>query len=128
MAEVANNVAPSNLYANGPGWLTEGVAEFLSMRMILEARLAPANEAENFTNSLLRLSKATLSGLEALPLPNAEDYAMAELAVSTLMQGKDLGALERYYEALGRRVAWQAAFAQAFGISPAQFSVEFNGR
>jgi len=124
-AEVANDFAPSNSIAYGPGWLVEGVAEYMSMRMVLEDGLAPVAEAETFTNTLLRLSQATLNDLEALPLPNAEDYATAELAVSRLMQGIDIRALQRYYEALGRRTVWPAAFAQVFGVSPAQFYQQF---
>ena len=124
-AEVAGNFAPSNSIAYGPGWLVEGIAEYLSMRMVLEAGIAPADEAETFTNTLLRLSNATLAELEDLPLPNAEDYAVAEFAVSQLMQGVELSALERYHIALGRRVAWPAAFAQIFGISPNQFYQQF---
>jgi hypothetical protein len=124
-AELAKHFAPSNSIAYGPGWLVEGAAEFLSMRMVLDARIAPADEAETRTNSLLRLSDATLDELEPLPLPNAEDYATAELAVALLMRDATPDALVRYYILLGDRVSWPAAFAQAFDISPSQFYREF---
>jgi hypothetical protein len=105
--------------------MIEGVAEYLSMRMILEAGLAPVDETETFTNTLLRLSNASLEELERLPLPNPEDYATAELAVSRLMADKPLSTLESFYTRLGEGIAWPVAFAQCFGLSPGQFYREF---
>ncbi|MGE0057884.1 MAG: hypothetical protein AB7P33_16640 [Dehalococcoidia bacterium] len=124
-AEVANDFAPATSSAYGPGWLVEGVAEFLSMRMVLEAGLAPREETEMFSNTLLRLSNATLEELEPLPLPNPEDYATAELAVSRLMTSRPLSALQTFYTLLGRRTAWPAAFATAFGVAPHEFYRQF---
>jgi hypothetical protein len=124
-AEVAHDFARANTDAYGPGWLVEGVAEFLSRQMVLDAGLAPRNEMETFTNTLLRLSDASLDELEPLPLPNPEDYATAELAVSRLMDSRPLTSLEAFYTMLGEGVLWPVAFARAFGVGPQQFYQQF---
>lgn len=124
--ETADDFALANAPDYGPGWLTEGVPEYLSMRIVLDAGLAPVDEAETFTNTLLRLSSVTLSGLEALPLPSPEDYALAELAVSRLVGDNDYTRIESYYVALGMRVPWQSAFQDAFGMLPQRFIADFE--
>jgi hypothetical protein len=124
-SEVAGEFARADSGAYGPGWMVEGVAEFLSMRMILDAGLAPVAETQTFTNTLLRLSTASLEELERLPLPNPEDYATAGLAVSRLMADRPLSTLESFYTQLGEGIAWPLAFAQCFGLTPQQFYGEF---
>jgi hypothetical protein len=124
-AEVAGEFARADSSAYGPGWLVEGVAEFLSRRIVLEAGLAPPDELQTFTNTLLRLSDATLEELESLPLPNPEDYATAELAVDRLMTSRPLAALQSFYSQVGSGASWPVAFAQAFGISPSEFYRQF---
>lgn len=125
-AEAANDFAIATSPEYGPGWLTEGVAEHLSMRIVLEAGLAPPEEAEAFTRTLLRLSTARLAGLTSLPLPYAEDYATAELAVGRLVEGRGTAAIRQYYENLGKGQPWQAVFERAFGVKPDIFVRQFD--
>ena len=128
-AEVADNFAPSNSIAYGPGWLVEGVAEYLSMRMILEAGLAPVDEAENFHEQPPPPEQRhPRRAGRACPSPTPRTTPRPSWPSASSWSGVKLDALDRYYTALGNGVTWPAAFAQAFGISPNQSSTGSSPR
>ena len=65
---------------------------------------------------------ATLRG--QLETPGA--FGVFALAADVLTTGRDAGTLLAYYEALGRGVGWEAAFATTFGRTVEQFYAEFE--
>jgi len=124
--ETANDFSAADSPSYGPGWLTEGIPEYLSMRIILENGLAHEGEAAGFSATLLRLSSARLQDLQWLPLPSPEDYAVAELAVSRLVDAAGIAAIDRYYAALAQGIDWEQAFEEAFLTAPDRFVADFD--
>jgi hypothetical protein len=110
----------------GPSWLFEGSADYMSWRALDDAGLADLD-----------------AYLKATPLP--DDIALRDLetfieyygagperavlplvAVDLLVQRPGPGSLATFYQLIGRGGSWRAAFSAAFGRSVDAFYAEFD--
>jgi hypothetical protein len=128
----ADSIAQARLdmiHAGGPVWLFEGTAEFLSWLVIHDTGLADMTAHLNDEAATARQEPLRLTALER-PIDYAapDDVALPHslLAVTLLMQGREIGDILTFYEALGRGEAWEAAFQRAFRLSVPDFYSQYD--
>jgi hypothetical protein len=116
-----------------PLWLDEGLAEYLAYRALASHGLVDPEDVDAIQAFALSYGPwlpglADLESYEGFQSQDGTVYALAFLATQTLVDALDLGDVTAYYEAIGDGVAWQEAFAAAFGIGPAAFYDAFAQR
>jgi hypothetical protein len=106
----------------GPRWLTEGMAESLAYRSLVDAGLIPAANMDVFTKRQLRNARyVTLQSLETSWPADVNPFAMGYLAVDRMLAANGPLALRNWCARVGRGETWQSAFSAAFGQTPAAF-------
>ena len=109
-----------------PGWLREGLADYVGFYAIIEAGLI--SEAEGRAYSVEEASRRgarTLESHEILDANNSMNYGLALLAIERLVSKAGVGALRTFWMALGR-ASWGDALQSAFGMAPAEFYADFE--
>lgn len=112
----------------GPRWLSEGMAESLAYRTLVEDGLIPQANMDTFTKRQLRTATTQLSlaQLETQWPDSANPYSVAYLAVDRLLAANGPLPLRAWCAAVGRGVDWHTAFAQAFGETTDAFYARFE--
>ena len=112
----------------GPRWLSEGMAESLAYRTLVDAGLIPQANMDTFTKRQLLTASThpALAQLETQWPDSANPYSVAYLAVDRLLAANGPLPLRAWCEAVGRGVEWHTAFAQAFGEDTASFYARFE--
>ena len=99
-----------------PRWLAEGMAESLAYRSLVAGGRINAANLDVFTRRQLQNGRyVTLRSLETQWPSDANPFAVGYLAVDRLLAVPSPLALRSYCSLVGRGMAWQAAFASAFG-------------
>ena len=111
----------------GPRWISEGMAESLAYRSLVDAGLIPAANMDVFTKRQLRNARyVTLGSLESAWPGDANPFAVGYLAVDRMLAANGPLALRAFCVRVGRGEAWQSAFTGAFGQSPDAFYASFE--
>ncbi|MGH2492807.1 MAG: hypothetical protein ACRDF9_15025 [Candidatus Limnocylindria bacterium] len=111
----------------GPRWLSEGMAESLAYRSLVDAGLIPAANMDVFTKRQLRNAQyVTLRSLETAWPAEANPFAVGYLAVDRMLAANGPVALRNWCTRVGRGEPWQSAFTGAFGQSPDAFYASFE--
>jgi hypothetical protein len=111
----------------GPRWLTEGMAESLAYRSLVDAGLIPAANMDVFTKRQLRNARyVTLQSLETSWPADVNPFAMGYLAVDRMLAANGQLALRDWCSRVGRGESWQSAFTSAFGQTPAAFYASYE--
>lgn len=135
IVHVAQAEAASEATFEGPSWITEGIAEYLSYDALVSQGLIDAEEVrdENWY-----IADETFGADLAEAIAGLEDdddfynhghpaYALAELAVSSLVARSGLSSIAIFYQELRTGSRWERAFALAFGMRISQFYDAFAG-
>ncbi len=111
----------------GPRWLSEGMAESLAYRALVDGgRIAAAN-LDVFTKRQLRTARyVTLRSLESAWPSDTNPFAVGYLAVDRLLASPDPVALRRFCSRVGSGESWTSAFAGAFGTDVDAFYTRFE--
>ena len=111
----------------GPRWISEGMAESLAYRSLIDAGVIPAANLDVFTKRQLRNARyVTLRSLESAWPGDANPFAVAYLAVDRMLAANGPLALRTFCVRVGQGEAWQSAFTGAFGQSPDAFYASFE--
>jgi hypothetical protein len=111
----------------GPRWLSEGMAESLAYRSLVDAGLIPAANLDVFTKRQLRTARyVTLRSLETSWPADANPFAVGYLAVDRMLARSGPLPLRDFCVRVGRGESWPAAFASAFGQTPEAFYASFE--
>jgi hypothetical protein len=111
----------------GPRWISEGMAEALAYRSLIDSGIIPAANLDVFTKRQLRNARyVTLRSLETAWPGDANPFAVGYLAVDRMLAANGPLALRTFCVRVGRGEAWQSAFAGAFGQSPDAFYATFE--
>jgi hypothetical protein len=111
----------------GPRWISEGMAESLAYRSLIDAGVIPAANLDVFTKRQLRSARyVTLRSLETAWPGDANPFAVGYLAVDRMLAANGPLALRTFCTRVGRGEAWQSAFTGAFGQSPDAFYASFE--
>lgn len=111
----------------GPRWLSEGMAESLAYRSLVDAGVIPAPNMDVFTKRQLRGARyVTLRSLENAWPSDANPFAVGYLAVDRMLAANGPLALRTWCERVGRGEDWRSAFTGAFGQTPDAFYASFE--
>jgi hypothetical protein len=111
----------------GPRWLTEGMAESLAYRSLVDAGVIPAANMDVFTKRQLRNARyVTLQSLESSWPADVNPFAMGYLAVDRMLAANGPLALRTWCSRVGRGESWQSAFTGAFGQTPSAFYASYE--
>src|SRR5918994_730959 len=101
-------VGGSACMVGGPRWLTEGIAESLAYRSLVDAGLIPAANMDVFTKRQLRSARyVTLQSLETSWPADVNPFAMGYLAVDRMLAANGPLALRNWCARVGRGETWQ---------------------
>ncbi|MEP6694786.1 MAG: hypothetical protein ABJB39_09090 [Chloroflexota bacterium] len=110
-----------------PRWMSEGMAESLAYRSLVDAGLIPAANMDVFTRRQLRNARyVTLRSLETAWPADANPFAVGYLAVDRMLAANGPLSLRTFCARVGRGEAWQSAFTGAFGLTPDAFYASFE--
>ncbi len=110
-----------------PRWLSEGMAESLAYRSLVDAGLIPAANLDVFTKRQLRNARyMTLRSLETSWPADANPFAVGYLAVDRMLARNGPLPLRDFCTRVGRGESWPAAFTSAFGQTPDAFYASFE--
>lgn len=113
----------------GPTWLTEGSAEMFGWWAYLaKAGLDPGVIHDGYVHDSAPYA-GTLKALEDQTVFNASGYAAYAnglMAANYAVKGKSMRPIADFYRSIGQGVAWEDAFAQAFGVTPDFFYSQFE--
>ena len=111
-----------------PVWVTEGSAEYIAYRTIVEYGLDTLDNVRRVWIERAKTSSAPLRALETYAGfgPQNSPYPLSALAADRLTQERGETLLTAYFETLGRGVSWQEAFASVFGKGIDTFYTEFE--
>jgi hypothetical protein len=111
----------------GPRWLSEGMAESLAYRSLIDAGVIPAANLDVFARRQLRNARyVTLRSLETAWPADANPFAVGYLAVDRMLAANGALPLRTFCARVGRGEAWQSAFTAAFGQTPDAFYASFE--
>jgi hypothetical protein len=111
----------------GPRWLSEGMAESLAYRSLVDAGLIPAANLDVFAKRQLRGARyVTLRSLETGWPADANPFAVGYLAVDRMLAASGPLPLRELCARVGRGESWPAAFGAAFGQTPDSFYASFE--
>jgi hypothetical protein len=111
----------------GPRWLSEGMAESLAYRSLVDAGLIPAANMDVFAKRQLRSARyVTLRSLESAWPADANPFAVGYLAVDRMLAANGPLALRTWCARVGRGEDWRSAFTGAFGQTPDAFYASFE--
>ena len=113
-----------------PLWFTEGTAE--AVGFLAASQIGVTDQAEFYALSSYSLTVSpfagTLADLDNATSMGADAYPLAYVAVQYLLgsQGVSVSALGDVYTLMRDGATFDDAFAQVFGMTPDQFSAEFE--
>ena len=111
----------------GPRWISEGMAESLAYRSLLDGGIIPAANLDVFTRRQLRSARyVTLRSLETSWPADANPFAVGYLAVDRMLAARGPLPLRDFCIRVGRGESWPAAFTSAFGQTPDAFYASFE--
>jgi len=111
----------------GPRWISEGMAESLAYRSLLDGGIIPAANLDVFTRRQLRSARyVTLRSLETSWPADANPFAVGYLAVDRMLAAGGPLPLRDFCIRVGRGESWPAAFTSAFGQTPDAFYASFE--
>jgi hypothetical protein len=111
----------------GPRWLSEGMAESLAYRSLVDAGLIPAANMDVFTKRQLRSARyVTLRSLETSWPADTNPFAVGYLAVDRMLAANGPLPLRTFCARVGRGEDWRSAFTGAFGQTPDAFYAAFE--
>ena len=121
-------LAGEDAFQSSPVWLIEGMSQWMSLQAMVEAGLLPREELECRLTAPRGFLTPHLAVLETPAgwRTSLMNYQLSLDAVNQLVGLADAPALQRYLAALGYGQAWQDAFHDAFGRSPAAFYAAFD--
>ena len=116
---------------DGPQWIGEGSANFMSARVLARAGIYPyvdyKKEALNSAVTLkMPLKEVETAAQKTLNEPAAYDLGFLALDFMDTKYGNSEQNLKKYYTLIGIGTKWEAAFQKAFNISIADFYKEFE--
>jgi len=125
------SVIPGTVRSIGPEWLNEGGAEYIGYFMLAELGRTSMDQVRREWRSTSNRIRQPLSEFETTVIGrrvNGNAYHLYAIAVEELLKltGNTPQSLTRYYQLLGEKVVWPAAFQQAFGISIQDFYTHFQ--
>ena len=115
-----------------PRWLIEGCAEYVSVQAGARRGFIDPQEEREIVVSRARKSDVPLEAAETGGQPGflggaGEAYTLGWLACERLAQRNGMDAVNhRFWLAMAERRDWRAAFADAFGETPAAFYESFR--
>ena len=114
-----------------PMWLTEGAAEFLADRAMLNSGALHSAERKQVVERANRIDKPlrkleTFDEFLDIDDLTATHYPYAHMAAELLASRAGEGAILRYYALLTRETDWRGAFESAFGLTVDDFYVMFE--
>ncbi|TXG85291.1 MAG: hypothetical protein E6R14_04530 [Thermomicrobiales bacterium] len=113
-----------------PLWFTEGSAEAVGFMTVAQLGVTDQSEFYEMTSYSLTVSPfgGTLADLETPDSMGADAYPLAYVAVQYLLgsRGMAVTALGDVYALMADGTRFDDAFTQVFGLTPDQFSVEFE--
>ena len=107
----------------GPRWLEEGIAEFVSRRIVPEdERVSYEMVREEF----LQFNLSNIGPLDTIETPavfkrSSQNYGYSMLAVELLASRSGESSLMKYYASLRPGTTWQTVFRNTFGLSISEF-------
>ncbi len=113
-----------------PLWFTEGTAE--AVGYLASSQIGVTDQAEFYALASYSLTVSpfpgTLSDLDNATSMGADAYPLAYVAVQYLLgsQGMSVSALGDVYTQMHDGATFDDAFTQVFGVTPDQFSAEFE--
>ncbi len=111
----------------GPRWLSEGMAESLAYRSLVDAGLIPAANMDVFTRRQLRSARyVSLRSLESSWPADTNPFAVGYLAVDRMLASNGPLPLRTFCARVGRGEDWRSAFSGAFGQTPDAFYAAFE--
>jgi len=111
----------------GPRWLSEGMAESLAYRSLVDAGLIPAANMDVFTRRQLRSAEyVPLRSLETSWPSEANPFAVGYLAVDRMLAASGPLPLRTFCQRVGRGESWPSAFTASFGQTPDTFYASFE--
>ncbi len=111
----------------GPRWISEGMAESLAYRSLVDVGLIPAANMDVFTKRQLRGARyVTLRSLETAWPSDAKGFAVGYLAVDRMLAANGPLPLRTFCARVGGGEDWRSAFTAAFGQTPDAFYASFE--
>jgi len=113
-----------------PLWFTEGTAE--AVGFLAAAQIGVTDQAEFYAMASYALTvspfASTLADLDTVTSMGADAYPLAYVAVQYLLgsRGMSVSALGDVYTLMRDGAAFDDAFTEIFGLTPDQFSAEFE--
>ena len=102
-----------------PAWLIEGGAEYAAAQAAQDERVIFYSFIRRYELARAAQVDTPLQRLDEIR--SGADYGLSFVAVELLVDGSNPGALLEFWEDAGSRGRWEAAFPDAFGITPARF-------
>lgn len=127
---IYQNVMTEDSDAQVPLWFTEGAAEAVGFQAA--SQLGVTDQAEFYALTSYSLTtnpfNGTLADLETADSMGADAYPLAYVAVQYLLgsKGMSVSALGDVYGQLRDGASFDDAFTNVFGVTPDQFSAEFE--
>ncbi len=127
---IYQNVMTEENDSSVPLWFTEGSAEAIGF--LAAAQIGVTDQAEFYALTSYSLTVSpfigTLDDLDTATSMGADAYPLAYVAVQYLLgsQGLSVTAIGDTYTLMRDGLAFDDAFTQVFGLTPDQFSVEFE--
>ena len=113
----------SEVYAIGPAWLSEGGAEFQTIRAFAKGGLYKYNWRRDLYREAASAVDAPLPELETygglLPIPHG--YELSTMAVELLAAHAGEEAVITYWTLLRPGTTWEEAFSTSFGMTVEEF-------
>ncbi|MPZ49310.1 MAG: hypothetical protein GEU75_08425 [Dehalococcoidia bacterium] len=109
----------------GPSWLFEGSADWVSWQALESAELS---SLDGYLASVTVPNDVDIAGLETFIeyYHAGEDRALLPLVAVDLLVRDDVRSLTRFYESVGRGLPWREAFSAAFGRPVPSFYAELR--
>lgn len=110
-----------------PGWLREGLAEYVSFHAVVEAGIVSDAEAHSYA-----LREATMPGAKPLSeydLLDADhpmNYGLAQLAIERLISRAGDAAIRTFWARFARE-SWGDALQSVYGMTSQEFYADFEG-
>jgi hypothetical protein len=113
-----------------PAWIIEGTAEYLSSDALVERGLLDQADADDYRLWAMVGAPlddlATYESFAAFQRADPRVYAVSYLGVAALVRDHGVGRIGAFYDLVRDGSTWEAAFEDAFEITPAAFYRRFE--
>lgn len=114
----------------GPQWLVEGAAEYVAFRILGDSGVMDLQRELDWHTQKAEEVATPLEKMQTREGYYAEERASSSgmIAAHFLAESSGLASLAQFYDEIGAGKNWEAAFQDAFGVTPAEFYASYDGQ